>query len=486
MRSFVISCWIHRRRNVFGIGVPQGMEGWGKKMNRGMGYRKTGWLRNLLCSAAVCLLCAGMWDVDMPFFPAAGEIVANAAQNSLNRTELTISKGERFALSVKGSYKKIFWSAGNKKIATVSEKGVVKGVSAGKTVVTAEVDGTKYQCKVTVESPSLNKTKVNAEMGDTYQLKVSGTKRKVSYKSSDTSIVKVSSKGKLSFLKPGSASVTATVGSSKLTCTVKVKNSLPAAVKTDYYEGLSEQDGEVAKKAREVLDSVVREGMEDIEKVLALHDYIVLHTAYDTSYTKYSVKNTLLDGSAVCQGYADTMKLFLDVLGIENQLIYGVAGGDHHVWNLVCLDGQWYHLDVTWDDPLLDGKDVPGEVCYEYFMVADGNMAKDHSWERADYPLAEGGIYTGYIWDKLMEEAEAAGLFAATKEEFSRIVTGTASEGEREVAILCKGTSADAETFLSCAMDALMRANPGREIRVSYRMEAAGAYTRIWLGMEFR
>ena len=159
-------------------------------MNRGMGYRKTGWLRNLLCSAAVCLLCAGMWDVDMPFFPAAGEIVANAAQNSLNRTELTISKGERFALSVKGSYKKIFWSAGNKKIATVSEKGVVKGVSAGKTVVTAEVDGTKYQCKVTVESPSLNKTKVNAEMGDTYQLKVSGTKRKVSYKSSDTSIVK--------------------------------------------------------------------------------------------------------------------------------------------------------------------------------------------------------------------------------------------------------------------------------------------------------
>ena len=64
---------------------------------------------------------------------------------------------------------------------------------------------------------------------------------------------------------------------------------------------------------------------------------------------------------AVCQGYAETMKLFLDALGIENKLVYGTGGGISHVWNLLCLDGDWYHMDVTWDDPLLDGKDIiPG------------------------------------------------------------------------------------------------------------------------------
>lgn len=410
--------------------------------------------------------------------------MANAAQNSLNRTKLTISKGERYTLSVKGSYQKVFWSADNKKIATVSEDGVVKGVSAGKTAVTAEVDGTKYRCEVTVESPALNRTKLTAGAGDTYQLKVSGTKRKVSYKSSDTSVVKVSSKGKLAFLRPGSASVTASVGSSKLICTVKVENTLLSAVKTGCCEGLSARDSRVAKKAREVMESTAVEGLSDMERLVALHDYIVSNTAYDTSYTRYSIENTLIDGSAVCQGYADTMKLFLDALGIKNELIYGMAGGDHHVWNLVCLDREWYHMDVTWDDPLVDGKDVPGEVSYEYFMVTDERMAQDHSWEGADYPQAKGGAYTGYIWDKLAKEARKAGLFAGTREEFSLIVSDAVSEGERELTLLCEGTSADAEAFLSYAMDVLTRANPGREFWVSYWTEAAGTYTRIWLEME--
>ena len=145
-----------------------------------------------------------------------------AASNSLNKTKITISKGETFSLQVRGEYKSVVWEAENKKIATVSDDGMVTGVSAGETMVYATVDGTKFQCAVTVEAPKLNKTKLTARVGNTYQLSVSGTGRKVSYRSSDAGTVKVSSKGKMMFLKPGNATVTATVGGMRLSCKVTV------------------------------------------------------------------------------------------------------------------------------------------------------------------------------------------------------------------------------------------------------------------------
>lgn len=505
---------------------------------------------------AILLFCAGTGHTGTPCFWMDGQVVADAAQNSLNKTAITVSRGERFTLTVKGEYKKAVWRVDNEKVATVSAKGVVKGISAGNAVVTAEVDGVKYQCKVTVEALSLSETKLAVGLCDTCQLTVSGTKRKVSFKSTNTDIVKVSSKGKLTFLKPGNATVTATIGGTKLTCTVKVgrpsifipdlvageeaavdlsgktyrnisfqssapevvfvdgegglvanapgsaqitvkiadyeykrkvevRNSLPSAAASGVYDGLCAQDATVAKKAHEVLGALVDGEMEEIDKILALHDYIVQNTAYDTSYTRYSIKNTLIDGSAVCQGYAETMGLFFDALGIKNQLIYGRAGGDDHVWNLVCLDGDWYHLDVTWDDPLLDGKDVPGEVSYEYFMVTDAVMAEDHQWEQEDYPVAEGGRYTEYIWRILEEEAEEAGLFARTKQEFSDIVVGAAREGRTEVAVLC-AKGADEEAFLSFALNALARENPGKEVLVSYWTKAVGEDTQFQVRIGFR
>lgn len=513
-------------------------------------------IRKFLFFAVIFLSCTGTGHINAPYFRMDGRIVANAAQNSLNKTAITISKGERFSLAIKGDYKKAIWRVDDKKVATVSENGVVKGVSAGNAVVSVEVDGTKYQCKVTVEAPYLNKTKLTVGLCDTFQLKVSGTKRKVSYKSADTDVVKVSSKGRLTFLKPGNTTVTAAIGGTKLTCAIRVgrpsifipdlvpgqeaaidlsgktyknisfqssapevvfvdeegrmlanrpgnaqitvkiadyeykrkievKNSLPAAAASGEYGGLDAQDGIVAKKAHEVLGSLVGGKMEEIEKILALHDYIVLNTAYDTSYTRYSIKNTLIDGLAVCQGYAETMKLFLDALGVENQLIYGMAGGDRHVWNLVCLDGDWYHLDVTWDDPLLDGKDVPGEVSYGYFMVPDEVMAKDHQWEQGDYPEAAGGTYTGYIWEKLEIEAEAAGLLARTKQEFSDIVLEAAREGRNEVTVFCTG-DVDEDEFVFFVLNELARENPDREVSVSYWVKAVGEAAQFHVEMEFR
>ena len=64
--------------------------------------------------------------------------------------------------------------------------------------------------------------------------------------------------------------------------------------------------------------------------------------------------------------------------------------GEGHAWNLVQLDGQWYHLDVTWNDPL---PDRGNEVRYGYFLVSDTHLARDHTWIMADYPSATNEQY---------------------------------------------------------------------------------------------
>ncbi|CAM5190051.1 hypothetical protein LSPH26S_02229 [Lysinibacillus sphaericus] len=70
----------------------------------------------------------------------------------------------------------------------------------------------------------------------------------------------------------------------------------------------------------------------------------------------------------------------LDMLGFEVQYVPGKVGEQLHAWVLVKLDNEWYHIDVTWDDPLPDRK---GEVRYNYFLVSDKQLAQDHTWDYA-------------------------------------------------------------------------------------------------------
>jgi hypothetical protein len=145
----------------------------------------------------------------------------------------------------------------------------------------------------------------------------------------------------------------------------------------------------VYNKAKDIISSVTNSSMSDLEKELAIHGYVVKNTAYDfdnyinervpdDSYTAYG---TLINGKAVCQGYADTMKLLLNLAGIEAQVVVGYAK-EPHAWNLVKIDGQYYHLDATWDDPVPDDGN---NVRYSYFNVSDEQISKNHEWNRKNY-----------------------------------------------------------------------------------------------------
>ncbi|GFN29949.1 hypothetical protein PCURB6_02090 [Paenibacillus curdlanolyticus] len=146
-------------------------------------------------------------------------------------------------------------------------------------------------------------------------------------------------------------------------------------------------------EAARIVSELVKPGMSDFEKELAIHDYIVLHAEYDydnyladtipdDSYSAYGI---LFHGTAVCQGYAYAAHLMLEMAGIDSQIVTGTANGGGHAWNKVKIDGEYYNLDVTWDDPVPDKQ---GRLVYNYFNVTDEELAKDHIWQRSNWPEA--------------------------------------------------------------------------------------------------
>jgi len=94
----------------------------------------------------------------------------------------------------------------------------------------------------------------------------------------------------------------------------------------------------------------------------------------------------------VCQGYALAAQALLEQSGIETKYVIGfVNGNEAHAWNLVKVDGKWYHLDTTWNDPL---PNRVGAASYDYFLVTDSQLNKDHTWVKADYPTATSTKYS--------------------------------------------------------------------------------------------
>lgn len=145
-----------------------------------------------------------------------------------------------------------------------------------------------------------------------------------------------------------------------------------------------EQMNHVDEKVKQIVQKIPNDWSDD-KKVRYVNDYIVRHTTYklkskESPYTPYSI---LFNGEGVCEGYALTAYLLLQAAGVDIRYISGHAGGGLHAWNMVKLEGQWYHLDTTWNDPI---PNRPDEVQEDYLLVSDQTLSKDHTWNKKQYP----------------------------------------------------------------------------------------------------
>lgn len=164
----------------------------------------------------------------------------------------------------------------------------------------------------------------------------------------------------------------------------------------------------IKEKRDEIIPKIIDNNMSHYEKVKTIHDFIINNTQYDTRHfngekipsESYTVYGVLIKGKAVCEGYAKTMKYFLDYLDIESMIVVGSANGENHAWNIVNIDGDYYHIDATWDDPVTD--DGTDTIIYDYFNLKDKDIEKTHNWNRDKYPICNSDKYNYYYYNELI------------------------------------------------------------------------------------
>lgn len=208
--------------------------------------------------------------------------------------------GTSLSLKVNGLSKntKVTWSTTKKSVAKVSSAGKVTAVKAGSAVIQAKAGKTTYSCKVTVRNPYLNKKSAVMIVKDSLQLKLNGIS-KVTWSSSKPSVAKVSSKGKVTAVKTGTATITAKFGKKKYTCKITVKQGSISKSSASLYVGgktltltLKNVTLKSASSSNPAIAKVTSKGV-----VTAVKAGICTITLKDTGSRTYTCKITVLNPS---------------------------------------------------------------------------------------------------------------------------------------------------------------------------------------------
>lgn len=183
---------------------------------------------------------------------------------------------------------------------------------------------------------------------------------------------------------------------------------------------------ELMEEIERIKEEMYFDGMTDLDKLLLAHDYITTNTAYYLSYDEngnayygdgysYTSYGILVNKQGVCQGLSYAYPCLLKALGYPIENIRQIRSEEMmHMWNFVKLGDSWYHVDLTWDDPLYassDGKydmtdDALQHEHHEHFLISsDTNTAKRKAkgyenftleilgYEDTDYVLADDKTY---------------------------------------------------------------------------------------------
>ena len=211
---------------------------------------------------------------------------------------------------------------------------------------------------------------------------------------------------------------------------------------TRIYEAYTEEDESdettVVGKVNAIIDEYITEDMSDYTRALILHDWLIYNATYDYDDPRiYDAYGVLLEGTGVCDSYARAYLMLCTAAGLECMYISGTAGNDPdpenwgaHGWNMVKLNGSWYHVDCTWDDP-----NEGGYERHDYFCVDDETMARDHRWNKPDDafdsdgylpPDAEGGEFED---DGSSSDSSSYHFTFSTLDEFSAGIDNLVAAG---------------------------------------------------------
>lgn len=137
-----------------------------------------------------------------------------------------------------------------------------------------------------------------------------------------------------------------------------------------YGQFTANQKVELRNAITEFMNEYIRDDMSDFEKEMTIIQWIVENCTYEEG--NVGAYNCIIKGKAQCAGYADAFLQMGKACGLDVRYIYNTD----HAWNLIQLDGEWYHVDVTFEDPEGNNSYGFGNLYNRYINLDDEQIRK--------------------------------------------------------------------------------------------------------------
>lgn len=213
------------------------------------------------------------------------------------------------------------------------------------------------------------------------------------------------------------------------------------------FSGRYTYDAKEVEKRQRLIDAEMENlidgllGYDEYETVKRVYENLILSTDYSMdSPDNQNICSVFLDKKSVCNGYAKAAQYLLNDLGIPCIIINGATNGEPHAWNIVEIDGAYYHMDTTWGDPSYysstdSEKEGAPNIDYSYLCVTDAEIGKNHTIDQEftlpactatkdNYFVREGHYLDGY------EEGRIKAIFEEAKAQGKNTVTIKVSDGQ--------------------------------------------------------
>ncbi|MBQ9003273.1 MAG: hypothetical protein IJ087_15600 [Eggerthellaceae bacterium] len=134
---------------------------------------------------------------------------------------------------------------------------------------------------------------------------------------------------------------------------------------------------EIARQAARDCYAGFAAGSDDYAKAKRAYDYLAERVEYgressEAPSSDQTIEGALVNGRAVCGGYANSFAYLLQSAGVECAVVSGHADGSNHAWCLARLDGDYYYVDPTWGDP------VDGPMIHDYLAITTADVEREH------------------------------------------------------------------------------------------------------------
>ena len=245
---------------------------------------------------------------------------------------------------------------------------------------------------------------------------------------------------------------------------------------------------EINGEAKPLVECAVKRSRDPYERLLYIYEHLQKRTAYDDEELRaaskgkvlnrnaHNIYGALVERKAVCDGFAAAFQFLVQSMGYVCTCVSGTSdhnlyGNVNHVWNVVRIDKNYYHIDLTWDtNHYADNK----AYSYDWFLLDDDGILSDHTWDISTTPPA---VDTSLMWHKLN------GLLADNESEIAEIFAKAARKPNAPIYVRCTRNVWSAkpmgEYLAQLLVDTALRYRPEVEITYSWNVRTGCFFSRI-------